>query len=137
MQNLKPHHRLIFLTFQSIIISLVFVILLFVGFTVAPAVEGQLLPVVSEMNIKKVDADHYHVDGNKVRACQYLGMEGLIKTPETIKKAEFKFFDSPNAFRPVGRQDFGVWEIHPEGELISLFVRHQCHSLWTTTTKII
>lgn len=135
MQNLKPHQRLIFLTFQSIIISLVVVILLFVGLTVAPAVEGKLFPVVRDMTITKLDGDYYHVEGNKVRPCKYLGMEGLMRTPTAIKKAEFTFFDSPNAERPVGRQSFGVWKIEPEGELVALFVRHQCHSFWTTTTN--
>lgn len=136
MEKLKLHHRLVFLMFQSIIVSMVFVIFLLVGITTAPMVEGHLLPVVQEMNIKKLGGEYYRVTGDKVRSCKYLGMEGLVRTKTTIVKAEFTFFDSPVADRPVGHQDFGLWRIDPEGELISLFVRHQCHDFWTTTTKV-
>ena len=135
MVSLKLHHSLIFYSFQMFILTIMLSIMIFVGITVAPMVEGNLFPVVEGMTIKKVGADYYQVEGDKVRPCTYLGMEGLIRTKTSIVKADFSFTDS-NSSRPVGRQSFGTWRIEPEGELISLFVRHNCHSLWSTTTRI-
>lgn len=126
------------LLFTKLVLTAALVLLMLITIMVsAPAIEGHLFPVVSNMEFVR-DGDTYAVHGEKLRACKFISLQGLVETKTGIEKASFSFIEqnSPTT-RPVGKQSFGKWRIEPPGKLIAIYSTHQCHFLWDTSTTLI
>jgi hypothetical protein len=126
------------LLFTKLVLAAAFILLMgVISIVTAPAIEGHLFPVVSNMQFVK-DGEFYTVYGEKNRACEFLSLQGLVRTKNGIEKAEFTFDETADpTSRPIGKQSFGKWRIQPPGEVISIYSTHRCHFLWDTSTTLI
>ena len=120
------------------------IILSFLTVILGPIIETKYFPVIKETNFVKVDAVKpegvsLHVFGEKTRACRFLEVNALVKDKESkmYQKAEVSFStEYGNATRPTGIQSFGVWTFVPKGTDVVLEIRHECHGMWETVTKL-
>ena len=126
------------LLFTKLVLAVAFILLMgVISIVTAPAIEGHLFPVVSNMQFIK-DGDYYTVYGEKNRPCEFISLQGLVKTKTGIEKAEFDFEENADpTTRPIGKQSFGRWKIKPPGEILSIYSTHRCHFLWDTSTTLV
>lgn len=119
----------------------------FTLFTVGPAIETRLFPVVSTLRILSITADQdgqavVDAEFTKLRDCEFVGIswyrnlaEGFERVPVILHRREGDT-SSPN--RPVGTQRAGPWVIGmPAAELREnsfAVLTHTCHPLWPTRT---
>ena len=81
------------------------------------------------------------IDGtvNKVRDCEVIEVSARTVQRE-VKSVEFLDLrsDTTPAFsRPLGPQKWGPWLIWaPDGEGVTIFVRHRCNPLWTHSDEL-
>jgi hypothetical protein len=108
-----------------------------------PFAETMLFPVVDRVEFRPVLQDPdgalmLHVIGHKSRACDYADVSVLItRDDETTALGNVVFQPRTGSKnRPVGQQDFGIWTIVPYGRAVQFDIHHDCHPLWTTTTRL-
>lgn len=123
----------------TVTLGLVFAIAAITGIELAKWVEHHWFPVVTDFKIEQAvhmqDGDSVVIKGSmkKVRDCRFIEVVGL--SGEVF--IEIKFMDRVERnSRPQGVQDFGPWRITPDANGMKLQARHQCHSLWTSTTVL-
>jgi len=109
------------------------------------------LALVKELDTRYypvVDVPSTHLEGtstyytlsgtlDKHRDCRFIELVAYVNG----QQAPIQFLDAKVPYsRVVGLQTFGPWEIDTtpaSGDLISVTVRHSCHSLWEHTRQII
>lgn len=138
---------------KAVASAIIFACTLMSIFTLGPAVETRLFPVVSKLNLLSVEREGDNTlvkaDFTKLRPCEYIGITWFRHTlaPDgadleqripVILRRDPDDTSSPN--RPLGRTIAGPWElvgVTPEqvkGESVALLY-HRCHPFWTTTTE--
>lgn len=136
-EQVRAFGTLVVLFGLGIILSILTVIL-------GPIIETKYFPVIEDSQFSIVDAVKPEgvsvlVLGEKKRACRFLEVNALVKDPASnlYQKAEVSFStQNGNATRPTGMQSFGVWTFVPSGKSVVLEVRHECHGMWETVTKL-
>lgn len=141
--------HLISLAVKSFSAAVIFVSTMLTIYTIGPALETRLFPVVGKLTIERmvaVDPTTTNVSAyfNKIRNCEYLGIawyrgtraDGFERVPMIVMRQDGDD-SSPN--RPVGAQRSGPWQVSiPMDEIrVNSFVelKHQCHPFWPTTTE--
>jgi hypothetical protein len=118
-------------------------------YTVGPAIETRLFPVVSKLRILSIapegaDQSRILAEFTKLRSCEYIGLAwfhriapgGFERVPVILLRRPGDD-SSPN--RPEGLQRAGPWivGIPPQEIASSSFAQlsHRCHPFWVTTTE--
>lgn len=114
-----------------------------IALLVGPSMEARYLPVLTDWTVTsaKRDGNDLIISGTSVkwpRDCQYLGEihagddTGIGYWVESLNAA-------PLVSRPASRQPYqwGPWRIrNGAGRRLSFAQSHQCHPLWTVTTRL-
>ena len=93
-------------------------------------------PVVTDFKVQTqyVTPQGVIVDGtmNKLRDCEVIDVAARTNQRE-VTRVDFLDLKSWHGYsRPLGPQKWGPWLIWaPEGEGVTIFVRHRCNPLWT------
>ena len=104
--------------------------------------EPILLPVVTDFKVEKLviveEGTLIWVSLNKIRNCQYLGMEWYRGNRRIVFDTERKDSDHSAKSRIVGEHIIGPWFLEDTFGLdgVTGYVQHSCHPLWTTRTKL-
>ena len=79
------------------------------------------------------------IDGtvNKVRDCEVIDVAARTNQRE-VTRVDFLDLKSWHGYsRPLGPQKWGPWLIWaPDGEGVTIFVRHRCNPLWTHSDEL-
>lgn len=106
-------------------------------------IEGRLFPVVDGTTIaisEPVGETRTRIWGefDKLRDCQYEGLEFRLGTPGSSIHVDFTFEEGAK-HRAPGRETFGPWLVHlTEDQLTNRafsIVYHRCHPFWLTETR--
>ena len=117
-----------------------------VAFAAVPAVwpvgawiEGRVFPVATPYEItrqeKVADGVLFHVRFDKLRSCQFLGIQWYRGARRIVLDLEPDSDKFPKS-RPAGAQEIGPWLLRGEATVDGTWsiVQHRCHPLWVTET---
>lgn len=112
-----------------------------------PKIETWLFPVFSNVVATPLKFDresgviHIAASGSKDRLCSWQGITAMVERDGTWHQGGVFFADprtggSPKLppSRSTGQQSLGEIWIFPAGDKLRVFLYHNCHPLWQTTT---
>jgi hypothetical protein len=125
------------------ILSMTTIVFFFQG----PKVETLLFPVFSNVHAtalkydREGDVIHVAASGSKDRLCSWKGITAMVLRDGTWHQGGVYFADPRKGGTPklppsrsLGQQSLGEIWIFPAGDKVRVYLYHECHPLWQTTT---
>lgn len=116
-------------------------IILFINVNIFAITEGMINPVVDEVYIEKVSDELVYGSINKLRSCEFVGMEWYIKTNNgDYKKIHTTFEDENIDYLEKGKHIVGPMKIDIDQDNIKdsrIRAYHKCQNGYTFTKNTI
>jgi len=110
--------------------------------TFGGAIEGNLMPVVTDVEItraEQISATETRIWGrfNRARDCPFVSIDFYLGNKQRSSKALLRF-EEPSKVRDAGITEFGPWVVQLTLEQLEensySVASHQCHPFWETET---
>lgn len=107
-------------------------------------IEGRFLPVITEFEITESVPNKFSTifygGFIKKRSCVFIDIDWYVTNEENDDSKIRVTFEEGEIIRVPGKHAFGPWKVNTPIDNIKNYsyanVRHDCHSFWTTITKV-